>query len=141
MLNAIAMRTAPNIWSILALASFRITGQHSLSAASVEGALKVWQPVTITFTGKEASETETTFRDHRLDVTFTHGDKSFRVPGYFAADGNAAETSAPQRQQVASKVHSECGRRVEIFRFLPRGAGDCGTSGQQSDGRKISRPA
>ena len=71
-----------------------IGGHHSLSAASVEGALKVWYPVTLTFTGKQASETEATFRDHRLDVTFSKGDKSFRVPGYFAADGNAAESSA-----------------------------------------------
>jgi hypothetical protein len=66
---------------------------------SAEGALKVWYPVTITFTGKQASETEATFRDHRLDVTFSKGDKSFRVPGYFAADGNAAESSATSGNQ------------------------------------------
>ena len=80
--------------SVLALLMVLIGGNHRLSAASVEGELKVWYPVTITFTGKEASETEATFRDHRLDVTFSKGDKSFRVPGYFAADGNAAESSA-----------------------------------------------
>ena len=79
---------------VLAMALVLIGYQHSLSAASVEGALKVWQPVTITFTGKEASEMEATFRDHRLDVTFSKGEKLFRVPGYFAADGNAAESSA-----------------------------------------------
>lgn len=29
-----------------------------------------------------------------MNVTFTHGDEKIEVPGYFAADGNAAETSA-----------------------------------------------
>ena len=39
--------------------------------------------------------------DYRLDVTFTHGKtkKSYIVPGYFAADGNAAETSASNGTQ------------------------------------------
>jgi hypothetical protein len=78
----------------LALSIVLIGNCHGLSAATVEGALKVWYPVTLTFTGKQASETEATFRDHRLDVTFSKGGKSFRVPGYFAADGNAAESSA-----------------------------------------------
>jgi len=68
--------------------------REDVSAASIDGELKVWYPVTLTFTGKQASETEATFRDHRLDVTFSNGDKSIRVPGYFAADGNAAESSA-----------------------------------------------
>lgn len=36
------------------------------------------------------------FLDYRMTVTFTHesGEPSYRVPGYFAADGNAAETGA-----------------------------------------------
>jgi hypothetical protein len=36
------------------------------------------------------------FLDYRMTVTFTHesGSPSYQVPGYFAADGNAAETSA-----------------------------------------------
>jgi hypothetical protein len=28
--------------------------------------------------------------DYRLNVTFTHGDRSYVVPGYFPADGDAA---------------------------------------------------
>ena len=88
------IRTTQKQLSVLALSLVLIGGQSSLSTASVEGALKVWYPVTITFTGKEASETEATFRDNRLDVTFSKGGKSFLVPGYFASDGNAAESSA-----------------------------------------------
>jgi hypothetical protein len=36
------------------------------------------------------------FLDYRINVTFTHesGTPSYTVPGYFAADGNAAETGA-----------------------------------------------
>ena len=31
---------------------------------------------------------------YRLDVTFSNGDKTYRIPGFYAADGNAAETSS-----------------------------------------------
>jgi hypothetical protein len=55
------MRTTQKKLSFLALSMVLIGGQHSLSAASVEGALKAWYPVTITFTDKQASETEATF--------------------------------------------------------------------------------
>ena len=34
------------------------------------------------------------FLNYRLDVTFKHAQKSYQVPGFYAADGNAAETSA-----------------------------------------------
>ncbi|MGJ8697909.1 MAG: DUF5060 domain-containing protein [Verrucomicrobiaceae bacterium] len=58
-----------------------------------------WQPVTLTLDGPFAHELDNApnpFRDYALTVTFTHesGDPEYHVPGYFAADGNAAETSA-----------------------------------------------
>ena len=57
-----------------------------------------WHPLTITFEGPEADETgnPNPFRDYRLDVTFEHEATGARlvVPGYFAADGDAAETGA-----------------------------------------------
>ncbi len=64
--------------------------------AEISGELKVWHKVTLTFDGPESSETATPnpFTDYRLNVTFTQGDKSFVVPGYFAADGFAAFSSA-----------------------------------------------
>ncbi|MEM9261628.1 MAG: DUF5060 domain-containing protein, partial [Bacteroidota bacterium] len=37
---------------------------------------------------------ENPFTDYRLDVHFTLNDTVFTVPGFYAADGNAAETSA-----------------------------------------------
>ncbi len=64
----------------------------------VTGELRKWHKITLTFTGSNTSEKSNSnpFRDYRLNVTFTHGDKSYTVPGYYAADGNAAETSADQ---------------------------------------------
>ena len=68
-------------------------------AAEISGQLKAWHKVTLTVDGPSAAETDTDpspFLDYRMNVTFTHesGSPSFEVPGYFAADGNAAETSA-----------------------------------------------
>jgi hypothetical protein len=62
----------------------------------VSGELKQWHKVTLTLEGPTLSETGTPnpFTDHRLNVTFTNGAATLVVPGYFAADGNAAETSA-----------------------------------------------
>ena len=50
----------------------------------------------MSFEGPDSAELaeENPFLDYRLDVVFTNGDKTYMVPGYYAADGNAAETSA-----------------------------------------------
>jgi hypothetical protein len=67
-------------------------------AAGIYGELKKWHKATIIFEGPETSETSATnpFLNYRLNVTFSHAGsgKSYVVPGYYAADGNAAETSA-----------------------------------------------
>lgn len=62
----------------------------------VTGEPKKWHNVTLTFDGPQASETGEVnpFRDYRLTVVFTRFLKTITVPGYFAADGNAAETGA-----------------------------------------------
>ena len=67
------------------------------------GTLERWHPVTLTFEGPYAEETGTPnpFRDYRLTVTFSHEDSgtTLSVPGYFAADGKAGETSATSGTQ------------------------------------------
>ena len=62
----------------------------------LEGELKKWHKVTLNFVGPETSETDAynPFMNYRLDVDFWHEDTLYRVPGYFAADGMAAETGA-----------------------------------------------
>lgn len=61
---------------------------------SIEAPEHLWYPATLTFDGPSVNESESTFRHYRMDVTFSQGDHQYRVPGFFAADGNAAETSA-----------------------------------------------
>jgi len=66
------------------------------SPVEVTGELKVWHTITLKFTGPLSSEYDTLnpFTDYRMDVEFTKDQQKIIVPGYFAADGNAAETSA-----------------------------------------------
>ncbi|MBD3346471.1 MAG: DUF5060 domain-containing protein [Chitinivibrionales bacterium] len=69
----------------------------AISASPViTGQLKKWHKITITFDGPQTSETAdpNPFLDYRLKVTFTNGLKTYTIPGYFAADGDAANTGA-----------------------------------------------
>jgi Domain of unknown function (DUF5060) len=67
-------------------------------SVTVVGELRKWHKITTVFVGPSANEagTPNPFLDYRLDVIFVHSPsgKQYTVPGYFAADGNAAETSA-----------------------------------------------
>ncbi|MEM0964930.1 MAG: DUF5060 domain-containing protein [Verrucomicrobiota bacterium] len=65
--------------------------------ARISGELKKWHKITLDWIGPETSEIAEVnpLADYRLDVTFTHpGGTTYIVPGYYAADGNAANTSA-----------------------------------------------
>lgn len=66
------------------------------SEVQIYGELKQWHKITLVVNGPKTSEwaKENPFLDYRLEATFTNGNRSFTVPGFFAADGNAAETSA-----------------------------------------------
>ncbi|MEP4079463.1 DUF5060 domain-containing protein [Haloferula sp.] len=60
-----------------------------------DGSLKKWHRIELVFEGPELEESSSTFRDHRLDVTFTSpSGKEYQVPGFFDADGDPANTSA-----------------------------------------------
>jgi Domain of unknown function (DUF5060) len=63
----------------------------------ITGELRKWHKVTLAFlNGPTTNEgaTPNPFTDYRLDVTFTNGLKTMIVPGYYAADGDAANTGA-----------------------------------------------
>ncbi len=66
------------------------------SQVELTGELRKWHKITLTFDGPNSSEAAdpNPFTDYRLQVTFTNGNTSYTVPGYFAADGNAGESSA-----------------------------------------------
>lgn len=67
-------------------------------SAQLSGELKTWHKITLTFEGPSSSETASPnpFTDYRLQVVFSQGENEFSVPGYFAADGKAAYTSASE---------------------------------------------
>jgi Ca2+-binding RTX toxin-like protein len=61
----------------------------------VNGSLQQWQRVSIDFDGPKLAEAAETFTDYRLDVTFRHASgETLVVPGFFAADGTAADSNA-----------------------------------------------
>jgi hypothetical protein len=65
-------------------------------AYEISGERRQYHKITLTFDGPELSEMaeDNPFTDYRLLVQFQQGDMVYEVPGYFAADGNAGETSA-----------------------------------------------
>ncbi|SNR65815.1 Putative collagen-binding domain of a collagenase [Lutibacter agarilyticus] len=78
----------------------------------VKGVLKKWHKVTLNFEGKELSENDedNPFLNYRLNVTFKNKNKIYVIPGFYAADGNASESSAK-------------GGKVWQVRFSPDEAG------------------
>lgn len=62
----------------------------------ITGELKKWHKITLLFDGPQAAELDSLnpFTDYRLEVTFTNGSSEYTVPGHFAGDGKAANTSA-----------------------------------------------
>jgi len=74
-------------------------GKDGSGQVNMAGELKQWHKVTLDLDGPFAHELDTQpnpFCDYRMTVRFTHesGAPDYEVPGYFAADGNAAESSA-----------------------------------------------
>ena len=75
---------------------------YSHGALSGPGEIKVtgeqrkWHKLTLEVAGPEMSEQgqENPFLDIRLEVIFRKGSKEYIVPGYYAADGKAGESSA-----------------------------------------------
>jgi hypothetical protein len=81
---------------ILATLALISAAGGTVCAQQIGGELKQWHDIVLTFDGPASSESAqpSPFLDYRLNVTFTKGSKSYQAPGYYAADGNAAETSA-----------------------------------------------
>jgi len=113
----------------------------SVTAAqgTVSGELKKWHRVTVTFTGPTTAEDAepNPFRDCRLNVTFSKGKRNVVVPGYFAADGDAANSSADSGNKW--RVHfapDEEGRWTYTASF--RTGTDVAVSDDADAGRAVS---
>ena len=81
----------------------RSRGEDGSGDVTITGDLNQWHKITLTLDGPFAHERDTSpnpFLDYRLDVTFRHESGStYLVPGFFAADGNAGESSAESGTQ------------------------------------------
>ncbi len=64
--------------------------------AEISGELRRWHRVSLTFDGPMTDEQAAVnpFVEFRLVVTLTQGNQSFTVPGFYATDGDAAQTSS-----------------------------------------------
>ncbi|WP_044303172.1 DUF5060 domain-containing protein [Rhodopirellula sallentina] len=78
--------------------SARAANPPGESVAVVSGTMQQWHKITLTLRGPHASEDgkPNPFTDYRMQVTFEHPESGLKydVPGYFAADGDAANSSA-----------------------------------------------
>lgn len=97
----VCFRLGSYLFSLLFLMGFSLaedSQQLPAKSANVSGELKKWHKVTFSWVGPETSEVAKVnpFADYRLDVVFAHSvsGKTYTVPGYYAADGDSANTSA-----------------------------------------------
>ncbi|MBM4092477.1 MAG: DUF5060 domain-containing protein [Planctomycetes bacterium] len=96
----------------------------------ISGELKEWHKVTLTLDGPYAHERDNEpnpFTDCNLTVTFTHdsGSPSYKVPGYFAADGNAGESSAEMGTKWGTLMAGGAGVEYYFGYQLPQNDLNC----------------
>ncbi|MFA9393033.1 MAG: DUF5060 domain-containing protein [Prolixibacteraceae bacterium] len=84
------------LFAVLVLVSLIFQSCEKELKYRIEGRNICRQPLNITFYGPKTDEAlaDNPFLNFRLNVLFINGNDSVIVPGYFAADGNAAETGA-----------------------------------------------
>ena len=83
---------------LVAVVGIGVVAGCSHKPTFISGNLVQYQPVTLDFNGPTLWEVgpANPFTDYRMTVRFTKGHRVLDVPGYFAADGQAADTSATQ---------------------------------------------
>ena len=113
--RCLALQLLPVVLLIAIAGTAQAQPAASEGEFTIAGVERKWHPLTVTFEGPSTKETATPnpFRDYRLNVTFRHpaSGASYVVPGYFAADGRAAETSASSGSRW--RVHFTPGRMGE----------------------------
>lgn len=83
------------IFLILSITLF-LCSCNNKEKVKLSGDLLTWHRITLDIPGPYADEQDlpNPFLDYRLIVDFKKDDNQYRVPGYFAADGNASKTGA-----------------------------------------------
>lgn len=110
-----------------AVAADASRGNNGDGSVEVSGELKQWHKVTLTLDGPFANEQDTSpnpFTDLAMNVTFTHvsGMPSYTVPGYFAADGHASESSASSGTKWRAHLSPDKSGRWNYVVSFKRGA-------------------
>ncbi|MEL7340001.1 MAG: DUF5060 domain-containing protein, partial [Bacteroidota bacterium] len=84
-----------NYFSLL-LAMLVISLWSCQTPTKIDHSIAKWQKLTLSFEGPQTSESASPnpFTDYRMMVRFRLGERSVVIPGFYAADGNSAETSA-----------------------------------------------
>ncbi len=109
----------------------------------ISGEAKQWHAVTLTIDGPQASETDVDpnpYLDYAFSVTFTHesGSPTYSVPGYFAADGNAAQSCATSGNQWRAHLSPDktgmWNYQIHFQRGKQVASGDTGTPINTLDG-------
>lgn len=79
---------------LILLSLFILSCQPEPSGRSLSA--QKWEKITLSFNGPETSEdaADNPFLNYRLMVSFTNGDRTMNIPGFYAADGDAAESGA-----------------------------------------------
>jgi len=95
---------------------------------TVSGELLKWHKISLGFEGPSTSETDflNPFTDYRLDVVFEHDGMSATIPGYYAADGNAANSKATSGN-------------VWLAHFAPNASGTWTWTAQFTTGTKVAQ--
>ncbi len=90
-------------WKMMLLLLLGVCLAQVSFSQKISGEQKRWHKISVTFDGPNTSETANPnpFSDFRLEVTFTHSasNRSYTVPGYFAACGNADDNSCSSGNQ------------------------------------------
>ncbi len=115
---------------------------HAQGAPVVDGARRVWQPVTVSFRGPRAAETDdgpNPFLDYRLQVRFEGpGGRVYDVPGFFDGDGNGGGTGDVWRARFTPdaagtwrfRASFRAGSEVAVALGAQAGAGGGAPDGQ-----------
>ena len=103
------------------------TEQPALAERTAPPVFMRWHTLSLPFEGPNTSESasENPFTDYRLSVTFTHKDSHYQIRGFYAADGDAANSG------------SDSGNLWQV-RFTPDQTGEWRYSAELRKGKDIA---
>lgn len=113
---------------LIRLLSLLLVATPPAFALEVSGKLQAWHKVTVSVEGPFAREMDTApnpFTDYRMTARFEHelGSPTYEVPGYFAADGRAAESGASEGSTWKAHLSPDKPGRWKVSVTIDKGPG------------------